>query len=214
MRIQRISVGSFGRMIGREFELSPGFNIFYGPNESGKTTLMEFVRTTLVPTNKKKLYPERNKSNNGLIEAVEGGEPYVIQLDYRQRKGAVPECIAGMDPELFRSIHAMSYSDLDNDSIFESNGIISNYLSIPGGEAVPAVLKAIESDITEQVGTVPRGSSQLHTYQSSIDSTREKVLELRAKTESYSDIMVEKDSLNERLNELKEYNEKARAVNA
>jgi len=214
MRIQRISVGSFGRMIGREFDLKPGFNVFYGPNESGKTTLMEFVRSTLVPTKRTKLYPERNKSNNGIIEAEENGEPYVIQLDNRQRKGTVPDCIAGMDPELFRSIHAMSYSDLDNDDVFESNDIFSKYLSIPGGQAVPAVLKAIESDMTEQVGNVPRASSQLHTYQSSIDSTRDKVAELRTKTVSYSDLMDERDSLHARLDELKEYNEKARSVNA
>ncbi len=46
MRITDISVNGFGAWSGLELRsLSEGLNVFYGPNEAGKTTLMHFVRT-------------------------------------------------------------------------------------------------------------------------------------------------------------------------
>lgn len=48
MRINELEVSGFG--VWRELRLtnlSPGLNVFYGPNESGKTTLMQFVRGVL-----------------------------------------------------------------------------------------------------------------------------------------------------------------------
>lgn len=43
MYIEKISITSFGTLKNREYVLSDGFNIVEGSNESGKTTLMNFV---------------------------------------------------------------------------------------------------------------------------------------------------------------------------
>ena len=53
MRIRRISIGSFGALRDREFEVDPGLTVFHGPNESGKTTVMEFVRSAMVAAQQK-----------------------------------------------------------------------------------------------------------------------------------------------------------------
>lgn len=44
MRIEKIKVEGFGKLSQREWELSPGINIFYGQNEGGKSTLHAFLR--------------------------------------------------------------------------------------------------------------------------------------------------------------------------
>ena len=45
MRISNLHVDGFGVWSGLELaDLSNELNIFYGPNEAGKTTLMQFVR--------------------------------------------------------------------------------------------------------------------------------------------------------------------------
>ena len=48
MKFTELKIEGFG--VWRELEikgLSPGLNVFYGPNEAGKTTLMQFARAVL-----------------------------------------------------------------------------------------------------------------------------------------------------------------------
>lgn len=47
MIIKKIAIESFGRLRSREIPLSPGINVLYGPNESGKTTIHTFVKSML-----------------------------------------------------------------------------------------------------------------------------------------------------------------------
>ena len=48
MRIKDIEVDGFGIWNSVKLqELPPGVTVLYGPNEAGKTTLMQFVRTVL-----------------------------------------------------------------------------------------------------------------------------------------------------------------------
>ena len=48
MRITALEVDGFGVWSGLRLDhLSEGLNVFFGPNEAGKTTLMQFVRSVL-----------------------------------------------------------------------------------------------------------------------------------------------------------------------
>ncbi|MDE6905433.1 MAG: AAA family ATPase [Lachnospiraceae bacterium] len=43
MWIERAEIKNFGKLNDRKFEFSPGFNVIYGENEAGKTTLQHFL---------------------------------------------------------------------------------------------------------------------------------------------------------------------------
>lgn len=43
MKLQRLILSGFGRFEGLTLELAPGFNVVYGPNEAGKSTLQGFL---------------------------------------------------------------------------------------------------------------------------------------------------------------------------
>ncbi len=48
MNIRELHVEGFGRWNALSLRgFTPGLNVIYGPNESGKTTLLELVRTVL-----------------------------------------------------------------------------------------------------------------------------------------------------------------------
>lgn len=47
MRIKRLKIKNFGKIRNREIELSPGINVLYGENESGKTTVHTFIKSML-----------------------------------------------------------------------------------------------------------------------------------------------------------------------
>lgn len=60
MRIDRLELIGFGRFSGRSFEFDSGFNLVYGPNEAGKSTLLTFIEFMLYGAKKegvgKRLY--------------------------------------------------------------------------------------------------------------------------------------------------------------
>ena len=80
MRIRSVRIGSFGAMRDRTFSVGEGMTVFHGPNESGKTTLMEFIRTTLVPSNKRNQYPAREKTDSGTLVYEQDGAERTIRL--------------------------------------------------------------------------------------------------------------------------------------
>ena len=47
MYIKKLSVDSFGKIKNEVFSLQKGLNVIYGPNESGKTTFVSFIRYML-----------------------------------------------------------------------------------------------------------------------------------------------------------------------
>ena len=68
MRIKDIQVDGFGVWNGLQLDdLPPGVSVVYGPNEAGKTTLMQFVRTVL--------YGFSPLRRNRYLPPVHGGKP-------------------------------------------------------------------------------------------------------------------------------------------
>ncbi|MCX7813406.1 MAG: AAA family ATPase [Pseudothermotoga sp.] len=47
MKIRRVNIKAFGKFKNFQLSLEPGLNVIYGPNESGKTTLYNFIRSCI-----------------------------------------------------------------------------------------------------------------------------------------------------------------------
>ena len=45
MRFIKAYIDGYGKFHNMDFIFEPGFNLFFGPNEAGKTTMMSFLRT-------------------------------------------------------------------------------------------------------------------------------------------------------------------------
>ncbi|HOT49580.1 MAG TPA: AAA family ATPase [Candidatus Hydrogenedentes bacterium] len=64
MRIRTISIDGYGRFHNRTFDLAPGLQIIYGPNEQGKSTLRAFIADMLYGQKRspsQRLYHEDNE---------------------------------------------------------------------------------------------------------------------------------------------------------
>ncbi len=44
MRFIKAYIDGYGKFHNLDFIFEPGFNLFFGPNEAGKTTMMSFLR--------------------------------------------------------------------------------------------------------------------------------------------------------------------------
>ncbi|MDR0523554.1 MAG: AAA family ATPase [Candidatus Methanoplasma sp.] len=140
MRIESIRVESFGALRDREIAFSPGLNAVYGKNESGKTTVMEFMRSAASPDRKRTRYPERDKRDAGSMRVVmDDGSVAEPSLD-RPMAQAV-------DPATFRSVFAMASGDLRDSKIITSGDVKSRFLTVPGGEGVPGAKARISQEM-------------------------------------------------------------------
>lgn len=90
MVIKNITINSFGKLNNYSLDLSDGLNVVYGPNEYGKTTIMEFIKLMFYSRNEKtatdKLIREKYKPWNGSkmsgsIIFEHGGQTYKVQKE-------------------------------------------------------------------------------------------------------------------------------------
>lgn len=91
MKINKLLIGSFGKFKDYELELKDGFQIVYGNNEDGKSTLMAFIKMMLYKKldggkdiNKnfrKKYQPWDGSRMNGVIEFEHNGVSYRLEKD-------------------------------------------------------------------------------------------------------------------------------------
>lgn len=90
MKIRNITINSFGKLNNYSLDLSDGVNVVYGPNEYGKTTIMEFIKIMFYGKNEKtatdKLIREKYKPWNGAkmggsIEFEHDGQIYKVQKE-------------------------------------------------------------------------------------------------------------------------------------
>ncbi|MGH4050175.1 MAG: AAA family ATPase [Clostridium sp.] len=91
MKINKLQIGSFGKFKDYELELKNGFQIVYGKNEDGKSTLMAFIKMMFyskiergrdIDKNARKKYqPWDGSMMNGAVEFAHGGISYRLQKD-------------------------------------------------------------------------------------------------------------------------------------
>ena len=96
MKINKIKINSFGKLRNKEIEFKNGINILYGENESGKSTIMNFIKNTLygISKNKKgkeisdydKYKPWGKEEFSGKLEyTLDNSEKYEIYRDFNKK---------------------------------------------------------------------------------------------------------------------------------
>ncbi|MDO5852943.1 MAG: AAA family ATPase [Thermoplasmata archaeon] len=188
MRITRIRVGSFGGIGDRDYRMGNGLTVLHGPNESGKTSTMELVRSVLVPSRKRKQYPERTKRDEGSVEFTDGGDFGRLELSGKDVEGTRPACVAGLDESIFRQVFAMGPDDLDEAEAITEGSIRSRFLTVPGGESMPEVMKRASEDVKKLAGLKSNSPSELLDADRELVTKREAVAALKERTEEFGGI--------------------------
>ena len=93
MKINSIHIASFGKFKDFTFNFSDGFNIIYGDNEDGKTTIMAFIkmmfygsRTKSSDLNKnlrKKYTPWDSDFMAGSVDFTHNGTSYRLEREFK-----------------------------------------------------------------------------------------------------------------------------------
>lgn len=205
MRIRSVSIRSFGSLRDRSYGVSQGMTVFHGPNESGKTTVMEFIRTCLVPSNKRNQYPAREKTDSGTLVYEQDGEERTLRLVQKTVGGDRPRMPTGTDdPSLFRSVFAMTPADLDDEKVVTEGGIRSRFLTVPGGDAMPSARAAAEEVWSKSLGKRSNSSSRVIALESESSALDAEISQASALTDSYGQLDRQRSELSVRLSALQD----------
>jgi len=202
MKIRSIRMLSFGKIRNRSFENIPdGLTVVVGNNETGKTTTMEFMRSTMFP-GRSAAYPVPSKTDSGSMELVtDDGEKLILQREQKKvteiSGRPLPGDMLSIDQKTYRSVFAMDLADLTDSEAISSENIKNRFLTIPGGENVPEILKELDSMKTEIM------NSERITEKNRVGSLNEDIGSLKMSIGKLEERMDEYDGLAERRRGLK-----------
>ena len=87
MLIKKLQVNNFGKLKNLKIELKNGINVVYGKNESGKSTLLEFLTSIFYGINKNSKYvPWEGEEFSGKISyELDNGEEIEVYRDFTKK---------------------------------------------------------------------------------------------------------------------------------
>ncbi len=169
MRIHDLRIDGFGRFA--NLELGPfdrPVTVFHGPNEAGKTTLLEFIRRVLFgfPDGRSRLnpYPPLAGGRHGgrITILSDGGEVVTVDRSQGGRGGVVtlttesgeplpshnlPRLLGHHSRDVFQRIFAFAIDELHDDALLSDESVNSQIYSAGIGAArLPDALKRLSDE--------------------------------------------------------------------
>lgn len=231
MKIKRIVIYGYGKWIDKEFELSSSFQLFYGKNEAGKSTLMSFIHSILFgfPTRHSSLsrYEPRESSRYGgkliiddsrfgevSIERVAGkvtGDVTVLFEDGTTGdERALTTLLYDKNRSFFESIYTFNLKGIEN--IEEMNGeqLNRHFLSIGalGNEKYLNLAdryKAKASQLFKPTGRKPK----INVLASKLEDKHHRVIQAKETNKDYTNYIQQAQLLQEKLQNVEQQEEES-----
>ena len=184
MRFIKAYIDGYGKFHNREFTLEPGFNLFFGPNEAGKSTLMSFFRAVFFGfPGRRDAFDRYEPLAGGLhggrveLETTDGKGVSVVlrpgrtlsgeiivqdgsELSGEKAKRTLQHILHGVSENIYRSVFVFSLTELQRLDTLENDEISAHIYSAGtgvGNVTLPDVLKIVEekrNTIYKQGGSV------------------------------------------------------------
>lgn len=196
MRISRIHITSFGGTRDRTVRMSPGLNVIYGKNESGKTTLKSFITGTLFP-DRMPAYPASKASDSGEIDIeLPDGSTKTITRSGKKSNSPAPD-MCGITGNEYRSIYSLDPLGLRDMGGVDS--VRSRLLTVPGASAVPSAEESIDKERTSLLPDSRRSANcTVSRLRSASEAADDRVLEMNASADgdsAYGQLVMEEAHL-------------------
>lgn len=159
MILKELNLISFGKFQNKTIHLEEGLNILYGENESGKTTIHNFIDGMfygfLKPYAKRRNYleglekyrPWNNQNYAGVLKLLQEGKVYRIERDFEKGKVKVYDDLVGIDVTDKIDKGEKLKDNLPGIYFFDFNNMVyNNTISIKQLE------NKIESDLSKELG--------------------------------------------------------------
>ena len=182
MRIHSLHIDGFGRFADRSFgPLEHSVTVFYGPNEAGKSTLLEFIRRILFgfPARRGRIneYPPLAGGRHGgriticaddgrlvSVQRVSGRGSGTVALSSVSGEAMPTDELTGLlgnhSRSVFESIFGFTLDELHDESVLSDDSVNRQIYSAGiGARRLPTALDTLETQ--KQEIFLPRGSNQI-----------------------------------------------------
>lgn len=213
MKIKKIELYGYGKWINQTFDLEDNFQVFYGKNEAGKSTLMSFVHSVLFGFPSKQgahlRYEPRNANQYGgrltlsetiygevLVERVKGtgnGSVTVTLPDGRQGKDELlKQIVYGLDKNTYQALFSFNLEGLQKVQQLNDSKLNRYFLSI--GTAGNEQLLKIADKFQELANKLYKPTGRVPEINQKIALLKQKEQQLKkakAKNAEYNQLMAE-----------------------
>ncbi len=108
MIIKKIDIENFGKFSGKNISFKPGFNLIFGNNEDGKSTLMAFIKLMFYGNSggkgsdisknlRKKYLPWNGSPMSGAIEFESNGQDMRLHKDFKKTSATDKTSVSSLD---------------------------------------------------------------------------------------------------------------------
>ena len=225
MQLREIHIDGFGAFTDLHLKnLAPGVNVLYGPNERGKTTLLEFVRRVLFGFKDKRSrdnpYPAlAGGAYGGRLVCVtrdgervvvarrggpRGGNVTVIRESGQEEGPAALDAVLGhASEELFRNVYAFTLDELHNMESLHAEEV-KNRIYGAGLGLSGAALARLEKTLQEQIkNNLKRGGGTLNDTYARMTRLRGRIRELQQQFPRYEELKALREEQLQRHEELR-----------
>jgi uncharacterized protein YhaN len=195
MKIENIHVDGFGVWNDKNWgPLNPGLNVFYGPNETGKSTLMAFVRSMLFGFEKrgsaKRYEPLKGGAHGGSLDIIVGdtrlrlertqgrharGSAAVYTGEAEGDETALERLLGGTTKTLYHNVFAFGLEELEQFHTLQESEI-ATHISGAGLGIGASRWAAVQKDLEERQSALflPRGqNSTINVAFKELESVRD-----------------------------------------
>ena len=223
MRIMRLNIHSFGIYYDLTLDnFSPGLNVFEGPNEAGKSTLMAFIRAVLFgfadrrgSENRYELANSRRyggslvfEDQKGLqytVERFAGGSSGKVTVHLPDRAAAGEAVLqniwGGVSRTLYKNVFAFGLDELERLETLQNNEV-SGYIYSAGMGTGSVSLVEVERKLKVRAEELYRSGGQKPKINNTLKKLEKIELEIQILKEipvEYSQLQKEKQSVEDRL---------------
>lgn len=210
MKIDQLDISAYG--IFNDFrvqDLSSGLNVFWGPNEAGKSTLVSFIRGVLFGfpdgrSSENRYLPVSGGRHGGKIVASVDGEEIAIEryvgrgegVSIVVRDGAELDDasfrarLGGADSTLFSAVFAISLSELESLKKLEDDRVRDRVFSagiLGAGRDAKRVIRMLSEQ--SKVMLRRRGKNEVDQLIQQLDEKQRELNEAQSRAQEYSNLL-------------------------
>ena len=223
MRVEQLHIDGFGRFHDKDLGPFPNrVTVFYGPNETGKSTLLAFIRAMLFgfPLRRARShYPPLAGGRHGgglsiadsegriyMVRRFQGphGGPVIVSLESGEPIGdaILGQLLGGHPRDVFNSIFAFTIDELHSDDLLKDSKVNSQMYSTGiGATALPDALTQLEG-LREDL-FLNRGSTQkIYHAVNRIDEIDSKLRDVANYASEYGRHRIRLDQIDEEIGNL------------
>jgi len=207
VKISKLNIEGFGHFNQTSFgPFDAPIVVLKGPNEAGKSTLLNFIRSTLFgfpSRNRDQHYPPQTGGKHGgrIVIADDAGTEYIIERYVGTHGG--PVTITGIDGEpyssvklnqllgsatrdVFENVFAFSLDELQTSDLLKDENVNSQiYSAGMGSSNLPDLIKKMGSDMEKLYR--PSGSKPIvNSIAAELDAVEIKIREITRNSARYS----------------------------